>query len=187
MPDPVRRVVVSKNKKTRKGASDSNWKPSAESCICNMHYKDFKGPTSRSNATLYPEYFKHPHGLWSVVPPPKRRLLQHHTPSDDGQDSVSGDDDSQILLSQDDPRDSPDSDDDLDSLKLEAQVRHLQATLQRLDSSLLLSAQIHMYTGLSKVEFEISVATGSWQTFSFIAFSKASNRINDDATQPLAR
>ena len=51
-----------------------------------------------------PEYFKRPHGLWSVVPPPKRRLLQHHTPSDDGQVSVSDDDDSQILLSQDDPR-----------------------------------------------------------------------------------
>ena len=100
MPDPVRRVV-SRINKTRKGENGSNWKPSAESCICNMHYEDFKGPT-RSNTALYPEYFKRPHhGLWSVVPPPpKRRLLQRDTPSDDGQ--VSDDDN----LSQDDFRDS---------------------------------------------------------------------------------
>ena len=52
-------------------------------------------------------------------------------------------------------------DDDLESLKLKleikrlkCQVRHLQATLQRVDSSLLSSAQIHMYTGLCKLEFD---------------------------------
>ena len=54
MPHYVKRLTVSKIKKTREGVScGSLWKPSAESCICNMRLKDFKGPT-RSNNTVVP-------------------------------------------------------------------------------------------------------------------------------------
>ena len=58
MPDHVKRLTVSTINKTRQGAScGSLWKPSAESCICNMHFKDFKGPT-RSNYIVVPCFFK---------------------------------------------------------------------------------------------------------------------------------
>ena len=72
MPDNVKRAVVSKINQTRKGPKGTNWKPTAESCICNMHYEHFKGPTRSSNIIL-PQYFKRPHEF--PVPSPKRKTL----------------------------------------------------------------------------------------------------------------
>ncbi len=72
MPSDVKRAVVNKINFTRKDAVGGKWKPTAESCICNLHYLNFKGPT-RSNSHLLPQYFKRPHE--STVTPAKRRML----------------------------------------------------------------------------------------------------------------
>ena len=58
MPEQVKKLTVSKINKTRQGSTCGKlWEPSSDTCICNMHYKDYKGPT-RSNNTVVPCYFK---------------------------------------------------------------------------------------------------------------------------------
>ena len=43
MPPHVKRFVIAKVNKTRRGPHGGVWKPSAESCICNtIHYKDLR-------------------------------------------------------------------------------------------------------------------------------------------------
>ena len=44
MPDQVKKPTVSKINKTRQSSGGGLWVPSDKSCICNMHYEDFKGP-----------------------------------------------------------------------------------------------------------------------------------------------
>ena len=41
MPGSVKRTVVSKIHLTRRDPKGTNWKPTPEACICNMHYKRF--------------------------------------------------------------------------------------------------------------------------------------------------
>ena len=72
MPPHVKRFVIAKVNKTRGGPRGGVWKPSTESCICNMHYKDFEGPSRRNNNVL-PCFFKQVHCENDAVPP--RRLL----------------------------------------------------------------------------------------------------------------
>ena len=52
MPPHVNIFVIAKVNKTRGGHRGGVWKPSTESCICNMHYKDFEGPSRRNNNVL---------------------------------------------------------------------------------------------------------------------------------------
>jgi len=73
MPDSTKKVVVDKINLTRKGSNEKKWTPTTESCICNLHYKDFKGPTRSDNRVL-PQYFKQPNNAF-YQPPPKRRVL----------------------------------------------------------------------------------------------------------------
>lgn len=83
--------MITKVNKTRQGPCGGSWKPSSESCICNMHYKDFKGPSRHKNNIL-PFYFKQACHT-SVVHPP-RRILNCV--------SVTGDEDNKIVGSEDD-------------------------------------------------------------------------------------
>ena len=72
MPAQVKRFVITKINRTRQGPCGGAWKPSAESCICNMHYKDFNGPSRRNN-NIMPCFFKQGHRASSVHQP--RRIL----------------------------------------------------------------------------------------------------------------
>ena len=80
MPAPVKRFVTTKINRTRQGPYGGTWKPSAESCICNMHYKDFNGPSRRNN-NIIPCYFKQGHQPSSVRQP--RRILSRFTTHED--------------------------------------------------------------------------------------------------------
>ena len=159
MPESTKKFVVKKVNLTRKGSNGNNWAPTAESCICNFHYQDFKGPT-RSNNKVLPQYFKRPSSTF-YKPPSKRRVLMrspaietviedvdndhgHEEESTNDEEVSSGNDSSALEVS------------DLKQkiLRLKSQVHHLQSTLQRLDPSLLSDSQLIMYSGLGQDEFQ---------------------------------
>ena len=68
MPPHVKRFVIAKVNKTRRGSRGGVWKPCAESCGCNMHYKFFEGP-SRSNNNVLPRFLNQVHCENDAVPP----------------------------------------------------------------------------------------------------------------------
>ena len=72
MPDSVKRVVVSKINQTRKGPKGTNWKPTAESCICNMHYMTKTLRTQLGLVTAYYHSISSDHKF--PVPSPKDKL-----------------------------------------------------------------------------------------------------------------
>ena len=76
MPDQVKKLTASKINKNRQSSGGGLWVPSDESCICNMHYEDFKGP-SRWKINLVPRYFKRPHEF-DHEKSVERRVLVHN-------------------------------------------------------------------------------------------------------------
>ena len=73
MPEHVKRAVVHKINLTRKDPKGRKWKPSKDAVICNVHYADYKGPSSE-NRELIPTNFKRPHHF-AKPPPAKIRCL----------------------------------------------------------------------------------------------------------------
>ncbi len=123
MPSDVKRAVVNKMNVTRKDAVGGKWKPTAESCICNLHYLNFKGPTSH----LLPQYFKRPHE--STVTSAKRRMLVRNRAdtssfqvdeiasnfTDNVIEDISDQEDSRVLKAK--------------NVELEAKIRQLESSL----------------------------------------------------------
>ena len=180
MPEQVKKLTVSKINKTRqRSTSGKLWEPSSDTCICNMHYKDFKGPT-RLNSTVVPCYFKRPHDFYTQKAPERRILIRNPTvdqvePSDGDcsvDDTSAGDcsvDDTSAVV-QPMTCDASTQCDDLaaehsklkeELIQIKLEVLRLQTTLQKLDPSMLSSSQLFMYTSLSKEEFRILV---NWLT-----------------------
>ena len=172
MPEQVKKLTVSKINKTRQGTTCGKlWEPSSETCICNMHYKDYKGLT-RLNNTVVPCYFKQPHEFYSQKVPERRSLIRNPTleqaqPSA-GSCSVDGGsyDASVLPLVCNASTQCDDLAVEYSTLKEELvlmkhEVQRLQTTLQKLDPSILSSAQLCMYTGLNQDEFRILV---TWLT-----------------------
>ena len=163
MPDSTKKFVVDKVNLTRKGSDGKKWAPTAESCICNLHYKDFKGPTRSDNRVL-PQYFKRPNSACHK-PPSKRRVLMRspgletaceevncdhggeEEPTNDPVVNNEGDDSSAMQL------EAEVSDLKQEIIHLKSKIHHLQSTLQRLDPSLLSDSQLLMYSGLGQNEF----------------------------------
>ena len=68
MPSHVKRFVIAKVNKTRRGLRGDVWKPSAKSCICNIHYKDFEGQVDVT--TMFcPVFLKQVYCENDAVPP----------------------------------------------------------------------------------------------------------------------
>jgi len=168
MPSDVKRAVVNKINFTRKDAVRGKWKPTAESCICNLHYLNFKGPT-RSNSHLLPQYFKRPHE--STVTPAKRRMLvRNHADTSSFQvdeiasnstdsviEDISDQEDSHVLKAQNVELEAKIRQLESSLAQSKGEVEHLQTSLQRLDPSFLSQSQLHMYTSLGQAEFRCLV------------------------------
>ena len=140
--------------------------PGPESCICNLHYKDFRGPT-RSNPNVTPVHFKRPHEFYSMASDNnqtrKRRLSIRHAQGSMSSLEQSSEEQLDHGSSEDDSREeglNAESvttklnllQEELESLT--AEIKMLRATPQRLVISLLSLAQVAMYTGISKMLFD---------------------------------
>ena len=158
----VKKLTVSKINKTRQSSGGGLWVPSDESCICNMHYEDFEGP-SRWKINLVPRYFKRPHEFdheRSV----ERRVLVRNVLEPVDQASGSSEDvpsTKKSLMCDATTQCNDPLVEEVCSLKekdskLTGEIHHLQTTLQGLASS-----QLFMYTGLNAHEFQCLV---SWLT-----------------------
>ncbi len=156
----MKKLTVSKINKTRKSAKGRLWVPSEESCICNMQYEKFKGP-SRWKNDVVPQHFKRPHEFVNEKSAERRVLVRNDVSAID-QASGSGEGiPSNANLTSDASTQCNDTEVSClkeENLQLSNQIHHLQNTLQRLDPALLSSSQLHLYTGLKTPEFKCLVS-----------------------------
>ena len=168
MPDAVKKTVVKQINLTRSGERGKTWTPTAGSVICNIHYKDFVGP-SRADPNRIPVLFKRPtsHDLDVTTPPPKvRRVLQKVTmqekvlqPIETEEDwNVSEDTFQATLQIPESDKKTEDMQKQIEALQrtvaqLTQDIHSLRSTRQRLNVTLLDGNAMHFYTGLSHAQF----------------------------------
>ena len=95
MPVLTKRAVTQRVNITRQGPQQSRWKASPGAIICNVHYKDFVGP-SRSNRNLVPVHFKKPNA--ALVPLASKKVRIRGMSAEEDEDTSYSDDQTSLPI-----------------------------------------------------------------------------------------